>query len=241
MKDPKILIFENRQKLVEAFTDHFIHLMNSKEGNFNVALSGGSTPKIWFEELAKNHKDDIDWNKVHFYWGDERCVAPDDEDSNYGMTKKFLLNHINIKEENIHRILGELIPDIAAELYEKELVKTLPHNSVPIFDLIILGLGDDGHTVSIFPYQIELWDSERYCVVATHPDSGQVRISLTGKVINSALSVAFLVTGDKKADKVMEILHKQEGSNNYPAAHVSPEKSNLFWYLDKPAASHITE
>ena len=77
---------------MEAFTDHFIHLMNSKEGNFNVALSGGSTPKIWFEELAKNHKDDIDWNKVHFYWGDERCVAPDDEDSNYGMTKKFLLN-----------------------------------------------------------------------------------------------------------------------------------------------------
>lgn len=241
MKDPKILVFEDKQKLVKAFTNHFINLMNLKKSNFNVALSGGSTPKIWFEELVKNHKDDIDWDRVHLYWGDERCVPPDDEDSNYGMTKKYLLDHINIPAENIHRILGEQNPEKAADHYKVELFQNLSQGSVPIFDLVILGLGDDGHTASIFPHQIELWDSEKYCVVATHPDSGKRRVSLTGRVINGARSVAFLVTGDKKADIVMEILHKKEGSASYPASRVSPEKGNLYWFLDKPAASHISE
>ncbi len=241
MKEPKVLIFDNSEKLVEAFTHHFMSLMSLTDGDFHVALSGGSTPKIWFEELVKNHKDDIDWKKVHFFWGDERCVPPDDEDSNYGMAKKHLLDHISIPEQNVHRILGELIPEEAAELYGEELFEILSQGTIPIFDLVILGMGDDGHTASIFPHQIELWDSEKYCVVATHPGSGQRRISLTGKVINGARSVAFLVTGDKKADKVMEILHSKEGSNSYPVSRVSPEKSNLYWFLDKPAASHISE
>lgn len=241
MKNPKVLVFEDKQKLVKALTHHFINLMNLKEGDFHVALSGGSTPKIWFEELAKKHKDDIDWNKIHFYWGDERCVPPDDEDSNYGMTKKYLFDQINIPAENIHRILGEQNPEKAAYHYKMKLVENLSQGSIPIFDLVILGLGDDGHTASIFPHQIELWDSEDYCVVATHPDSGQRRVSLTGKVINAARSVVFLVTGEKKAEKVMEILNVQEGSNNYPASRVSPGKSNLYWFLDKPAALHISE
>lgn len=242
MKKPKVMIFDDSEKLVEAFTHHFINLMNLKKGDFYLALSGGNTPKIWFEELAKNHKDDIDWSKVHFYWGDERCVPPDDEDSNYGMTKKYLLDHINIPKQNIHRILGELTPEQAAELYESELNNISPSGAAfPTFDLVILGLGDDGHTASIFPHQIELWDSEDLCVVATHPDSGQRRISLSGKVINGASSVAFLVTGDKKAEKVMEILKKKKVSSSYPASRVLNESNNTYWFLDKPAASLISE
>lgn len=241
MKEPKVMIFDNSEKLVEAFTHHFINLMNLKKGDFYVALSGGSTPKIWFEELTKSHKEDIDWDKVYFYWGDERCVPPDDEDSNYGMTKTYLLDHINIPEENIHRILGELAPEQAAELYEKDLANVSPGSVIPTFDLVILGLGDDGHTASIFPHQIELWDSEDLCVVATHPDSGQRRISLSGKVINGASSVAFLVTGDKKAEKVMEILNKKKVSSSYPASRVLNESNNTYWFLDKPAASLISE
>ena len=241
MKEPKVLVFEDKQRLVEAFTHHFISLLKLTEGDFHVALSGGNTPKIWFKELANNHKNDIDWSRVHFYWGDERCVPPDDEDSNYGMTKKYLLDHIIIPEKNIHRILGELIPREAAELYTKELLETLPQSFTPSFDLVILGMGDDGHTASIFPHQIELWDSENFCVVATHPKSGQQRVSLTGKIINGARSVAFLVTGENKAAKVMEILHKKEGSGSYPASHVIPENGNLYWFLDKPAASYISK
>lgn len=240
MKDPKILVFEDKQKLVQAFTHHFMSLLSLKEGEFCVALSGGSTPKIWFEELAKNHREDIDWNQVHFYWGDERCVPPDDTDSNYGMTKKYLIDQISVPKENIHRIFGEQAPERAAELYEKELSLLSPGNTIPTFDLVILGLGDDGHTASIFPHQIKLWDSEKLCVVASHPDTGQQRISLSGKVINAARSIAFLVTGDKKAEKVMEILKRKNTSTSYPASRVCVN-NNLCWFLDKPAASLISE
>lgn len=241
MNKKKVLVFANILELVDGFTNHFIKLMKLKEGIFRVALSGGSTPKFWFEELAKNHTLDIEWERVHLYWGDERCVPPDDEDSNYGMTKKYLLDHIDIPDGNIHRILGEQNPEDAARNYEDELLKFGPGDSIPVFDLMILGMGEDGHTASIFPHQIDLWDSTDFCVVATHPTSGQYRVSLTGRVINQARSVAFLVTGEQKAEKVMEIIQKKEDSVSYPASHVSQPNDELFWFLDKPAASQISE
>lgn len=239
MNEANIKTFKETNELVKAFSKYFVSKINLKDGDFNVALSGGSTPRIWFEELAKNHKESIDWNRIHLYWGDERCVPPDDEDSNYGMTKKYLLDHINIPEGNIHRILGELAPKQAAKLYEKELALVSPQSAMPVFDLVILGLGEDGHTASIFPHQMELWNSNKLCVVATHPDSGQQRVSLSGRVINGARSVAFLVTGYKKAEKVMEIIDKKACSIRYPASRVLVENNNLFWFLDKPAASLI--
>ena len=155
------------------------------------------------------------------------------------MTKKYLLDYINIPVENIHRIFGELIPEEAANLYEKELSNILIQSDVPVFDLVILGMGDDGHTASIFPHQIELWDSDNYCVVATHPKTGQQRISLTGKVINKSRSIAFLVTGENKADKIMEIFYKKKISTGYPASRVAPDNNNLYWFLDNAAASLI--
>ena len=239
MKEPKVLVFENIPKLVGAFSLHFIDLINLKEGLFRVALSGGSTPKFWFEELAKNHKQDVEWERVHFYWGDERCVPPNDEDSNYRMTRKYLLDHIDIPKENIHRIQGERKPEEAARIYGEELLKFTAENSIPVFDLMILGMGEDGHTASIFPHQIEVWDCSDLCVVATHPISGQQRVSLTGKVINQARSIAFLITGRGKAEKVMEILYKKSDSDRYPASRVLQGKGDLTWFLDKPAASQI--
>lgn len=241
MNKQKVLIFENMQGLVEAFTLHFINLLKLKEGIFRVALSGGSTPKYWFEELAKNHQHDIEWGRVHFYWGDERCVPPSDAESNYGMTTRFLLDHIDIPKENIHRIFGERNPEEAARIYRDELDKFADQSSVPTFDLIVLGMGEDGHTASIFPHQIELWDSDDFCVVATHPTSGQQRVSFTGKVINQARSVAFLVTGEKKAEKIMEIMEKKKVSDSYPASHVSPENGELYWFLDKLATAQISK
>lgn len=237
MAKPDILIFENNQLLVEAFTKHFIKLIEKKSEDFSVALSGGSTPKVWFEHMAKKHQTDIPWNKVHFYWGDERCVPPDDPESNYGMTKKYLLDHIDIPKENIHRVQGELAPTEAADVYAKDICKHLRKEKVPVFDLVILGMGDDGHTASIFPHQIGLWNSKDFCVVANHPVSGQQRVSLTGKVINAAQSIAFLVTGANKAQKVKEILSKQKVAATYPASLVDPDK--LTWFLDGAAAEEI--
>ena len=236
MIQPKILIFDTPVELVEAFTDYFIKLIKNKEGIFNVALSGGSTPKVWFENLATIRKKDVPWERVHFYWGDERCVPPDHLDSNYGMTKTFLLDHIDIPAKNIHRIHGELPPDLAAKNYALELAQNLPMDHYPIFDLIILGMGDDGHTASIFPHQIDLWDSSATCVVASHPVSGQHRISLSGNVINKAHSVAFLITGNTKAKKVSEVIGKKPPALGYPASFVAPSPGTLYWFLDSSAA-----
>ena len=241
MKEPKVLIFDDKDKLAAAFTHHFVNLVNMKNGPFYVALSGGSTPRVWFDHLRTLPEGDIPWENIHFFWGDERCVPPDDEDSNYGMTKKHLFDHIRIPEENIHRIRGEILPGEAASQYERELIKYLPGEGVPVFDLIILGMGDDGHTASIFPDQIHLWDSPSLCVVASHPETGRQRVSLTGKIINNANVVAFLVTGSNKAEKVKEIIHGEPAAGNYPAALVKPSRGMLYWFLDREAGQLLNK
>ena len=212
------------------------------KGTFHVALSGGSTPKIVFDVLAENFSDKVDWNKVHFYWGDERCVPPSDDESNYKMTVEHLFSKIELPKENIHRILGEKDPKGEALRYANLLEINLDRvEGVPQFDLVILGMGDDGHTASIFPHEIELWDAEDHCVVATHPDSGQKRVSINGKVINTAKEVAFLVTGASKSEKVKAVVEKTEGSEAYPASLVNPASGNLVWFLDEEAAAELNQ
>lgn len=237
--EPVALVFENKTYLVKGLTEYFIKLINQKKGGISVALSGGSTPKIWFDYLAEMHSEDIPWGSIHFYWGDERCVPPDDPESNYGMTKNHLLDKISIPSKNIHRIQGESNPAEAAQFYEKELIKNL--GKKPVFDLIILGMGDDGHTASIFPHEINLWDLDQLCLVASHPMSGQKRVSITGKVINNASAVAFLVTGKNKKERVKEIIDQEPNSAYYPANLVDPEDGSLHWFLDKDAATLLEE
>jgi len=241
MDEPVALIYEDQHKLVKGFTEFFIKLLGASDGIFNVALSGGSTPKIWFDYLAKNHKDNIDWQRVHFYWGDERCVPPEDQESNYGMTKKHLLEIIPIPDDNIHRIFGEMVPQRAAEQYSTELMENIAEDKIPMFDLVILGLGDDGHTASIFPHQIDLWNSTEICVIATHPISGQHRVSISGQVINQARAVAFLVTGEGKKERVQEIIQEDPRAAYYPASLVRPADGTLHWFLDRPAAMYISD
>ncbi|MEQ8576132.1 MAG: 6-phosphogluconolactonase, partial [Fulvivirga sp.] len=159
-----------------------------------------------------------------------------DDESNYKMTLDHLLSKISIPKENIHRVLGENDPEGEAKRYGQLLVEKLKTaNGIPQFDLVILGMGSDGHTASIFPHEIELWDSEKNCVVAIHPDSGQRRVSLTGRVINNAKEVAFLVTGADKKEKVTSILAKDGASKNYPASLVDPKSGKLYWFMDEAA------
>ena len=234
-------IFSTKEEVAKAFAEYFCDLVKD-ESDFNVALSGGSTPKIVFQELALNFGDKIAWDNLHFYWGDERCVPPTDDESNYLMTREYLLNRISMPKENIHRIKGENEPASEAVAYSDIIDKNLPkENHTPQFDLVILGMGDDGHTASIFPHQIELWDSPQYCEVATHPDSGQKRVSITGKIINNAKVVAFLVTGSAKADKVKEILNKEGGYQSYPASLVRPSSGELIWFIDLDAADQLSK
>ncbi|NDV43970.1 6-phosphogluconolactonase [Flagellimonas sediminis] len=237
----EIKIYKDKQEVAEEFSVYFLEKVKAND-IFHVALSGGSTPKIVFDVLAENFADQVDWNKVHFYWGDERCVPPTDDESNYKMTVEHLFSKIEVPEGNINRILGEKAPNGEAMRYANLLEIDLDReDGVPQFDLVILGMGDDGHTASIFPHEIQLWNAEDHCVVATHPDSGQKRVSINGKVINTAKEVAFLVTGASKAEKVEAVIKKTEGSEVYPASLVNPKSGKLVWFLDEDAAAKLNQ
>ena len=236
-----IKIYKDKNEVAEQFSAYFVEQAAGRDV-FHVALSGGSTPKIVFDVLAENFADQVDWSKVHFYWGDERCVLPTDAESNYKMTVEHLFSKIDVPHENINRILGEKDPNGEAMRYANLLEIDLDRvDGIPQFDLVILGMGDDGHTASIFPQEIELWNAADHCVVATHPDSGQKRVSINGKVINTAKEVAFLVTGASKAEKVEAVIVKTEGSDVYPASLVNPKSGRLIWFLDEEAAARLNQ
>tara|TARA_R110000764_G_scaffold15273_1_gene43495 strand:- start:228 stop:713 length:486 start_codon:yes stop_codon:yes gene_type:complete len=157
------------------------------------------------------------------------------------MTVEHLISKVDIPEENIHRIKGENDPKLEAKRYGDLLETELPKElGLPQFDLVLLGMGDDGHTASIFPHEINLWISPDNCEVAIHPESGQRRVSITGRIINNAKTVVFLVTGDSKSEKVRIIIEREEGYLKYPASHVSPKTKDLIWFLDAAAAEQLT-
>jgi 6-phosphogluconolactonase len=238
----KTRIFDNLNDLNEDFTLWLKELLAEKE-TLSIALSGGNTPKSLFKYWATNHVDDIDWSKIKFFWGDERCVWPNDEDSNYKMAKEHLFDHVPVTSENIFRIRGENDPYKEARSYQELLQNELETlNGVPQIDVLMLGMGEDGHTASIFPHEMNLWDSSNMCVVATHPKTRQMRISLSGQTINAAKNVAFLVTGAPKAKKVQAIIEDNENAQEkYPAAKVQPASGNLTWFLDNYAGRELTK
>ncbi len=235
-------IFPDAASLAGAFACEFTTFLRESaelERLVHVALSGGSTPLAIFEQLVRDTRPE-QWSHIHLYWGDERCVPPEDKDSNYGNALKTLIKPLGLDTSRVHRIRGEAEPVAEAERYSSELLECLPvENGVPVFDWIWLGLGEDGHTASIFPHEIEFWNAEENCVVATHPISGQQRISLSGNVINAARRVAFLVSGKRKSRVVNEIVMKEGNYLEYPAFYVRPDSGNLEWYLDIEATSWL--
>jgi 6-phosphogluconolactonase len=240
--DTILKILQNQNELATDLAGEIATLIigaASSGKHVTIALSGGSTPRLLFSVLAENFSKKVPWAYVHFFWGDERCVPPHDPESNYGMTKRIFLEKINIPQSNIHRVIGEDDPEKEAARYAGEIMKFTGHkHGLPNFDLIILGLGDDGHTASIFPGQTELLTSEKICDVASHPLTGQKRITLTGPVINNADTVIFLVAGVNKAEVVADIIEKP-GITDYPAAAIEPSGGTLKWYLDSDAASML--
>lgn len=238
----EVRIFSKPKKVYNAIAKEIIKLtLNSTQEAFDIALSGGNSPKGLFKKISQKYADQIPWERIHFWWGDERCVAPTDEQSNYKMTVDYLLSNILIPEENIHRIKGESKPEEEAIRYSKDLEETLnSRGKDPVFDLIILGLGDDGHTASIFPDQLELFEHEQSCAVAQHPLTGQKRITITGNVLNNANQIFFLVTGENKAVRVSEIMNDSEAAKLLPAYYISPANGELIWFLDEQAARLIS-
>lgn len=233
-------IYNSPIETAKAFADFMLE-EHKRNGKLTIALSGGSTPKILFDLMASDYKNDFNWSDIYFFWGDERCVPPTDSDSNYLMTKEHLLDKIDIPEENILRVLGENDPEKEAARYGKLIETNLPQvDGISVFDIIFLGLGTDGHTASIFPHEMELLDSAKTCEVANHPDSGQKRVTLTGPVINAARYVCFLITGESKKERIQEIFEDEEIANTYPAYHINPSHGELIWFIDEAAASLLS-
>ncbi|MGE4290316.1 MAG: 6-phosphogluconolactonase [Salinivirgaceae bacterium] len=202
-----------------------------------LAVSGGNTPYILFEQWATFYADKMDWQRLHFFWVDERCVAPDSPESNYGNTKKTLFDRVNLPEANIHRIRGEEQPNPEAERYAAEIGGLVPLvDGIPQFDIMLLGMGDDGHTASIFPPSIALFDSNAWVAATKNPYNGQSRITLTGQLINHATQIRFLVTGSGKAKVLGQLFNREPGYQDYPASRVQPVNGKLSWILDQEAA-----
>ncbi|MCX6175724.1 MAG: 6-phosphogluconolactonase [Ignavibacteriales bacterium] len=242
-KNPDIKIFSTTENAAECLAEDFFrmseeYLRNKK--NFYVALSGGNTPKIFFNKLVEKYKKKIKWENICFFWTDERCVQPTDSDSNYRMTKQYLLDKIQIPAENIYRIQGENDQLKEAERYSSVIKNIVPErNNLPSFDLTMLGIGSDGHTASIFPDQLHLIKSERICETAIHPLTFQKRITLTGTIINNSSQIIFFVTGKNKSKVVSDIINSAQISNSFPAAYIKPINGKLNWYLDKDAALNL--
>jgi 6-phosphogluconolactonase len=240
MDKPQIFISENPDALAANFSRKLIGDLQkifATKSKATVGLSGGNTPKKVFEYIAKNLATSTHWHKTHFFWGDERCVPAESDESNYGEAKRLLFDKIDIPSGNLHPIRGENDPEDEAKRYAEELNNYLDIvDGIPRFDINILGLGDDGHTASIFPDQMELLADERWCAVAQHPLSKQKRVTLTGKVLNHAATTYFLIAGSNKARIVKEIIGKAVEAEAYPAFYIFPEQGHLAYCLDKEAA-----
>ena len=234
-------VYECPEKLAEAAARKFATKAAEaieERGRFAVVLAGGSTPNAMYGILARDYSDSMDWSKVHVFFGDERTVAPDHEDSNYRMAREALLDHVRVG--SVHRMRCELLPDEAAADYEEQLREFFGSEQLPRFDLILLGIGGDGHTASLFPETPALEVQDRWVVANPVPKLDTTRITLTVPVINAARSVVFLVAGEDKAEALKEILEGDTDPREYPATLVRPPTGPV-WKLDRTAASLLSE
>ena len=238
----EVRIFSTTEAIAYQVSEEIANLIRNnvkKNRDTFISFSGGSTPKILFIKLSDNFNDKIDWKKLHIFWGDERCVTPEDDQSNYGMTKKYLLDKIDIPEKNVHRIRGEGDPQKEVLRISEVVSRIVPHkHNLPQFNLNLLGLGEDGHTASLFPGAKLKNVSDKIYGIALHPGSKQKRISLTIDIINNSAQNIFMVTGEKKADIIYEIMSKKDSFKRFPAARVKADDT-LKWYLDEEAAVKI--
>ena len=212
----------------------------TERDRFLVALNGGNTPMRFFQLLATVHRDQVDWNRVHIFWGDERCVPPDGAGSSYGQARDSLLSRVPIPDSNIHRIMGELAPVEASGNYSRTLRRfASPPLEWPRFDLVYLGMGDDGHTASLFPGSPVDETGTIIPVTAHYQDRPANRVTLTPAVFNSARRVVFMVTGAKKAVTLAEVLSDRYNPGQYPAQRINPKDGELIWLVDEEAAGKL--
>ncbi len=239
----EIRIFKNLEELSQNAAKLFVEQAAEaiqERSRFLVALNGGNTPTRMFQLLATDDDEKVDWSKTHIFWGDERCVPAHDPESSYGQARDLFLRHISLPEANVHRVKTELGPAEAANDYSL----TLKEFAVPPFewihfDLVFLGMGEDGHTASLFPGSAV--DANKLVVPVTADYQGRPaqRVTLTPLVLNSAHMIIFMATGEKKAVTLAEVLSDHYNPERYPAQRIEPKKGKTIWLVDEDAASKL--
>ncbi|MBZ5525062.1 MAG: 6-phosphogluconolactonase [Acidobacteriia bacterium] len=239
----EIRVLPDAPTLNRAAADEFIRCAReaiAARSRFAVALSGGSTPKAVYGLLASDQADParrLDWEKIHIFFGDERHVPPTDAESNYRMASESLLSNIPIPQENVHRVMAELDANAAASRYEEELQDFFhpASDGWPRFDLIMLGMGPDGHTASLFPDSPALTENSRMVAANWVEKFNCYRITFTFPVLNAAALAMFLISGESKAEMLKDVLQSPDQSK-YPCQRVQPVNGRLLWMVDQPAA-----
>jgi len=244
---PEIRIFNSLEDLSRAAADLFVVQAKgsiAERDRFLVALNGGNTPIRLFQLLVTDYREKVDWSKVYVFWGDERCVPPGDAGSSYGQARDILLSHVLIPDPNIHRIKGELGPAEASKDYSLTLRSfASPPLEWPRFDLVYLGMGEDGHTASLFPGSPVDSSEPTLSVTAHYQDRPANRVTLTPIVFNTARMIVFMAIGENKANTLAEVLTDTHTRNpsKYPAQRIAPKEGQLIWLVDEAAASKLPQ
>jgi len=237
-----IRVFNDYEALSEAAAETFVDLAAqaiNANGHFSVALSGGNTPHLLYEILATApFRKKVNWESVHVFWGDERCVPLDDPRSNFLMARRMLLDRVPIPVEHIHPIFGDLPAAMAANNYETVL-RNFFGKQPPVFDLILLGLGDNAHTASLFPHTPVLGEKERWVDEVYVAELSMYRVTLTAPLINQAKAVIFLVSGAEKAVALQNVLEGAYHPHEFPAQLIQPNGAHPIWLVDRAAAHKL--
>ncbi len=245
MSEKQIIVLDTPEDIYVRAAEELTHLAGEAvciHGEFRLCLAGGSTPQATYELLASRFHHSIDWSEVQFFWGDERCVPPDNAASNFGMADRAMLSKLGLQPRQIHRMQGEMDPAAGAQAYEAEMreVFGLAPGAIPAFNLTLLGLGENAHVASLFPHHPALQENERLAIAVEVDAPQRYRITLTAPVLNNSERIIFLVAGESKADAVKNTLEGPRDSDQFPAQLIAPTHGEVLWLLDKAAAKKLT-
>jgi len=245
MSKAQIIVLEDAQSVHVRAAEEIVHFAGEAvctHGEFSLCLAGGTTPAATYELMATRFHLSVDWKEVHFFWGDERCVAPAAEASNFAMANRTMLSRLALRPGQVHRIRGEAPPAEAAEAYEEELRSHfgLAQGEFPRFSLVMLGLGDNAHTLSLFPGLPAIHEQERLAIAVEVDAAQRSRVTLTAPTVNNAARAIFMATGEAKAVAVKHVLEGPRDVDLYPAQIIAPHDGELLWLLDRAAASLLT-
>ncbi len=240
----QIRVYPSRNAVARAAAAQFVSAAEraiTTQGRFTVALSGGSTPHDMFRLLVDEDATTIDWARTQVFWGDERCVPLKDSENNAHGARQALLDHVQIPVNNIHRIQTDLAPEAAADNYEQTLRSFFGSRGLdqPRFDLLMLGMGSEGHTASLFPGSSALYEQERWVVPTYVEKLESWRVTLTPVALNAATKVLFLVAGEEKAPVLKHVLNEYKQPYLYPAQIIDPPQGDVLWIVDEAAASQL--